>query len=170
MVKKNLTSLRWFVEVKDGKILAPSKAISKEVAALNDCPRATLTLKVEGKEKTHAQMRVFHGPIIEQVQSFIMATEGLYKSVDRIKYELKEMFLIKRKRYWDDGSPVIIKIKHPTREGVFMEWHFEEVPSLSELTVDQARSFIDHILDYYLHEKGLHIEIDPELASYKYST
>lgn len=170
MVKRNLTSLRWFVEVKDGKIIAPKTWISKEVATLKDCPRATLTLKVEGKEKTHAQMRVFHGTIIEQVQDFIMATEGLYKSVDRIKHELKEMFLIKRKRYWDDGSPVIIKIQHPTKPGVSMDWHFEELPSLSELTVDQARSFIDHILDYCLHEKGLSIEIDPEKRDPKFKT
>jgi len=165
-MKKDLLSIRWFVEVRDGKIIMPTNLIRQEVSVLNDCPRATLTLKQEGKEKTHAQMRTFHGPIIEQVQAFVMATDGLYKSVDRIKHELKEMFLQKKKRYWDDGSPVIIKIQHPTKEGVFMEWHMEEVPSLTELNISQARSFIDHILDYYL-QRGLVIEIDETKASSK---
>lgn len=147
----------------------PRERMLKEIAELSDNPEALLILKPMDNPKTHRQLRTFHGPIVHQVQDFIMATEGVYKSVDRVKYELKEQFLQRRKKYWDDGSPVIWKIQHPTKEGVFTEWHVEELPSLSELSIDDARAFIDSILDYFLHERGLTIIIDPVEADPKYT-
>lgn len=94
--------------------------------------------------------------------------EGVYKSLDRVKHELKDQFLQKQKRYWDDGSPVIIKITHPTKQGVSMDWHFEELPSLASLSIDQARSFIDHIIDYFHQKYQYPIVIDPALADPKF--
>jgi hypothetical protein len=88
-----------------------------------------------------------------------MSTNGLYKTKDRIKHELKEMFLTKKRRYWSDGSPVIIIIRHPEKKGVFMEWHMEEVPSLAKLTKNQMREFFDAIRDHYLHNFSLDIQI-----------
>lgn len=163
--KRKLISLSWIVEVKDGKLIVPGERLKKEISELQDTPEARLQLAPMENPKTHRQLRTFHGCIVPQVQAFEMATGGVYKSLDRIKYELKEKFLEKRKRYWDDGSPVIIKISHPTKSGVSMDWHMEELPSLSKLTIDQARSFIDRILEYYLHECGLHIEIDASMAN-----
>lgn len=50
----------------------------------------------------------------------------------------------------------------------YAEWHVEEIPSLADLSIDDARSFIDAILEFYLHERGLTIVIDPEEADPKY--
>ena len=49
-----------------------------------------------------------------------------------------------------------------------MEWHVEEVPSLSDLSIDEARGFINDILEFYLHERGLNIVIDPDEADPKF--
>lgn len=167
-MKRKLTSLSWPVTISNGELHVPRERMFKDIAQLADNPEAMLLLKPIDNPKTHRQLRTFHGPIIEQVQSFIMATDGVYKSVDRIKYDLKEQFLQKRKKYWDDGSPVIWKIQHPTKPGVCMEWHVEEVPSLSELSIDEARGFINDILEFYLHERGLTIVIDPDEADPKF--
>ena len=161
-MKNTLIYLSYECEIKAGQLIAPRQRIKKEISFLADCPEVVMVLKPAGKAKTLQQLRVFHGVIIPQIQDFYMATEGLYKSSDRIKAELKEQFLPKMKRYYDDGSPVIINIAHPTKPGVKMQWHFEETPSLSTLTIDQVRGFIDAILGHFLHEMGLVIEIDPE--------
>lgn len=96
-----------------------------------------------------------------------MGMNAIYKTKDRIKHELKEQFLTKQRRYWSDGSPVIIRIKHPEKKGVFMEWHMEEVPSLAKLTKNQMREFFDSIRDYYLHTHGLDIQIGDDLFPVK---
>ena len=167
--KRRLVSLSWIVEIQDGKLIVPGERLKQEISEIQDTPEARLQLAPLENPKTHRQLRTFHGCIVPQVQAFEMATDGVYKSVDRIKYELKDRFLEKQKRYWDDGSPVIIRITHPTKPGVGMDWHMEELPSLSKLTIDQARSFIDRICEYYLHERGLHIEIDPGLANPRFT-
>lgn len=149
-------------------MLAPRGRMVKEISELADVPEAELVLTQAVNPKTHRQLRTLHGPIIEQLQDFYMATEGVYKSADRIKHELKSQFLQPVKRYWDDGSPVILRIKHPTKEGVAMDWHMEELPSLADLDIEQMNSFITSILEYFLHERGWHIELDPEKASPKF--
>ena len=136
---------------------------------VKDCPAATLTLEPEGDEKTGPQIRAFHGPIIKQVQDWIMANEGTFKSVDRVKHELKEQFLEKQKKYWSDGSPVILRIQHPIKKSVFTEWHMEETPSLSKLTMDRMRGFIEAIMEFYWDNYQYRIKIDPELASPKFA-
>src|SRR5690606_33334911 len=128
------------VEIKDGKMLAPRQRMVSEIAQLSDVPDAELTLSQAANPKTHRQWRTLHGPIIAQIQDFYMAIEGVYKSVDRIKHELKQQFLQPVKRYWDDGSPVIIQITHPTKPGVKMDWHMEELPSLASLDIEQMNS------------------------------
>jgi len=82
---------------------------------------------------------------------------------DMVEEQFTEMFLTKQRRYWSDGSPVIIKIQHPERKGVFMDWHMEEVPSLAKLTKNQMREFFDAIRDHYLHNCGLDIQIGDDL-------
>lgn len=167
-LKRRLTSLSWIVSIENGEMVAPIERIKKELSEIQDTPDARLTLAPLENPKTHRQLRTFHGCIVPQVQDFYMAIDGIYKSVDRVKHELKEQFLQKQKRYWDDGSPVIIRIAHPTKAGVSMDWHFEELPSLASLSIDQARSFIDHILEYFQHERGLTIVIDPSMANPNY--
>ncbi len=149
-------------EIKDGKLLAPRPRIGRDLAETLDCPEVEMRLRPVGKNKTLAQLGVFHGPIIEQIQAHYMAAEGVYKCRDRIKSELKDQFLPKKKQYWDDGSPVLVKIPHPEKKGVWYHWHLEQTPSLSTLTLDQFRDFIDAIIAHFLHETGLSIEIDPD--------
>ena len=149
-------------------MIVPRDQMLLDIAGLKDCPCARLTLQQEGDEKTGPQIRAFHGPVIRQVQDWIMANEGVFKSPDRVKYELKEKFLKKEKRYWSDGSPVILKIQHPTKKGVHTEWHLEELPSLSKLSMARMRGFIEAIMEYYWDNYQYRIDIDPELANPKF--
>jgi hypothetical protein len=167
--KRYLVHLSWSVRVENGAMIVPYNQMLQDIERLKDCPAATLTLEPEGDEKTGPQIRAFHGPIVRQVQDWIMANEGVYKSVDRVKYELKDRFLEKQKKYWSDGSPVIIKIQHPTKKGVSTEWHMEELPSLSKLGMSHMRGFIEAIMEFYWNEYEFRIEIDPELADPKFA-
>lgn len=166
--KRKLHRLSWLVEIKDGKMLAPRQRMVQEISELLDVPEAELILTQAVNPKTHRQLRTLHGHIIAQIQDFYMAVDGVYKSADRVKHELKSQFLQPVKRYWDDGSPVIIPITHPTKPGIKMDWHMEELPSLADLDIEQMNSFIAAILEYFLHERGLSIEIDPEKADPKF--
>ena len=159
-VMPDFTQLTYDASIVKGQLLIPDRAaMKKDFLEIGDCDSVQLIIKPKGHEKTNAQLRAFHKPILEQIQAFEMATNGLYKTKDRIKHELKEMFLQKKRRYWSDGSPVIIRIQHPEKKGVFMEWHMEEVPSLAKLTKNQMREFFDAIRDHYLHTYGLDIQI-----------
>ena len=160
--KRKLTQLLYLCEIKDGQLLAPRPRIRKDLAEMLDCPEVEMRLRPVGKDKTLEQLAVFHGPIIEQIQAYYMAAEGIYKCRERIKSELKDQFLPKKKQYWDDGSPVLVKIPHPEKQGVWYQWHLEQTPSLSTLTVDGFRGFIDAILSHFLHSEGLSIEIYPD--------
>ena len=164
ILKRKLHRLSWLVEIKDGVMKAPRPRMIREISELADVPEAELVLTQAVNPKTHRQLRTLHGPVIAQIQDFYMAVDGVYKSVDRIKHELKQQFLQPVKRYWDDGSPVIIQITHPTKTGVKMDWHMEELPSLASLDIEQMNSLIASILEYFLHERGLSIEIDPDKA------
>ena len=158
---KEFIKLHYHASIIKGQLFIPNRAEMKnDFLAIGDCEDVTMTLEPTSEGKSNAQIRTFHGPIVGQVQAFEMATNGVYKNADRVKHELKEQFLPKQKRYWTDGSPVIIKIQHPERKGVFMEWHMEEVPSLADLTKNQMRGFFDAIMDFYLHTHGLDIQID----------
>jgi len=157
---KKLTELRYLASIKGGRLVAPEKRIKAELANTEDTEDVLIIIRREKQPKTWKQLKVLHGPIIEQIQSFYMATEGSYISSDVIKADLKERFLPKEKQYYSDGSPVMIKIKHPERKGVTFDWHMEKVPSLSDLSIEQMRSFIDAVLMYFLHDRGLVIEIN----------
>lgn len=156
--------LTYTASIIKGQLFIPNRAEMKnDFLEIGDCENVQMVIRPEAEAKTNKQIRAFHGPIMEQIQSFEMATNGIYKTKDRIKHDLKEAFLQKRRRYWSDGSPVIIKIQHPERKGVFMDWHMEEVPSLSKLTKNQMREFFDAIRDHYLHNFGLDIQIGDDL-------
>jgi hypothetical protein len=46
----------------------------------------------------------------------MMATQGVYQCAEKIKHDLKEMFLHKEKQYYTDGSPVMLTLQHPESE------------------------------------------------------
>ena len=108
--------------------------MKNDFLAIGDCENVELIIKPQSEGKSNAQIRAFHGPILEQIQSFEMATNGVYKTKDRIKHDLKEAFLQKQRRYWSDGSPVIIKIQHPERKGV------KEVPEINPNSIKLAEN------------------------------
>lgn len=162
---RRLTQLRYLGSLQSGKLKIPRERMERELAMCEDEQDIEVVIRREKRPKTWPQIKAFHGPIIEQIQADYMAREGVYKSADRIKHELKEAFLKKEPQFYNDGSPVIIKIQHPERRGVTYDWHFERVPSLADLSIEQMRGFIDAILNYFLHERGLHIVIDPEMKT-----
>ncbi len=156
-----LTSLHYLASLKNGKLTLPRARMEKELAMFEDEPDVEVIIRREKRPKTWPQLKVFHGTIIEQIQSDMMATQGVYQCAEKIKHDLKEMFLHKEKQYYTDGSPVMLTLQHPERKGVTYQWHLEKTPSLADLSVEQMRGFIDAILEYYLHDRGLHIVIEP---------
>lgn len=159
---KQKINLSYLCSTKSGKLIAPTKRIREEVAKLPDCEDLMLVIKEEKRSKTYEQIKCFHGPIIEQVQACFLEQDGEYKSEDRIKKELKEQFLGYEKQYYSDGSPVMLKLPHPERKGVFYEYHYCELPSLADLSIDKMRAFIDAIITYFLHERSWPIVIEPK--------
>lgn len=156
-----LTQRTYIGRIEAGTLYVPRQQIDRDIMQCQDEPQVEITIRPERKGKTQEQLGAFHGPMLDQIQADYMAKDGVYKSTDRIKYELKEAFLTKEKKYWSDGSPVLLQIAHPEKKGVTMTWHMEQVPSLADLSMDEMRSFIDAILTYFLHERGLTIVIDP---------
>lgn len=153
-----LTTLTFLARVHSGKIVSNRDEIARAVSTVDDCEMLIILRRITGRG-CGKMMRAFHGPILQQIQADLMAREGRYKDVERIKAELKEQFLGKRKQHWSDGSPVIIQMPHPERKGVTFDWHLETVPSLADLSREEFRAFIDAILDHYLHEQGLDIQV-----------
>lgn len=156
-----LRSLVYIGRIEGGVLYAPRQRIAKDTAQVFDEPVVEISIRPERRGKTWEQLGAFHGPIVEQVQADYMAREGVYKSEDRIKEELKESFLKKVPQFYNDGTPVMIKLRHPERKGVYYDWHFEKTPSLADLSIEEMRDFIDRILEFFQHERGLTIIIDP---------
>mgnify|MGYP003559068863 FL=1 len=156
-----LKPLHYLASLKDGKLTLPRARMEKELAMCEDEPDVEVIIRREKRPKTWPQLKVFHGTIIEQVQADMMATQGVYQCAEKIKHDLKEMFLPKEKQYYTDGSPVMLTLQPPERKGVTYQWHLEKTPSLADLSIEQMRGFIDAIIEYYLHDRGLHIIIEP---------
>jgi hypothetical protein len=155
-----LTELRYLASLKSGKLQLPRERMAAELSELEDEEGVEVIIRREKRRKTYEQLKAFHGPICEQVQQHYMDTEGLFKSLDHVKEELKEAFLQKEPQFYDDGSPVMVKIKHPERKGVNYDWHMEKIPSLADLSIEQMNGFISAILEYFLHERGFDIVIE----------
>lgn len=160
-MNKKLKTLTYIGRIEGGVLHVPRRRMQHDIAQVMDEPMVEITIRPEKRGKTQEQLGAFHGPIVEQIQADYMARDGVYKSEDRIKFDLKNQFLIKEKKYWSDGSPVLLQIQHPEKKGVTMTWHMEQVPSLADLSLEQMRDFIDRILEWYQHERGLTIIIDP---------
>jgi hypothetical protein len=161
-VKAKLTRLSWLVSVRNGQIKiadATRARMLREVERLEDWDNCKLTLTREARPKTHKQLGLWHVALIPQIQDFFMSTEGVFKSVDRVKQEMCTQFLKPRPQYYTDGSPVMVNLPHPERKGVFYQWHFEKQPSLEDLDVDEMRSLIDAVLNYFHHDRGYPLRV-----------
>jgi hypothetical protein len=142
----------------EGKLILDRKTLEQKVKGNPDADGLTLIIK-DGRMRSPEQNRAFHGTVLDQVQQAHMDVDGEFISKDRLKEKLKEQFLPKVKRYYEDGSPVMVKIPHPEKPSVFFHWHFEEVPSTADLTVEQFTGFLNEIKAHYLHNYGAAIEI-----------
>lgn len=161
MAKK--INLSYLCSLERGKLKLPRQRVLDELSKLPDCENLVLTIKEEKTPKTYEQIKAFHGTVCEQVQACYLEQDGEFKALDKIKAELKEQFLGREKQYFSDGSPVMLKIPHPERKGVFYEYHYEAVPSLADLSIEQFRGFIDEIIAYFLHQRGWQIVIEEKL-------
>lgn len=121
--KRKLHRLSWLVEIRDGKMLVPRPRMVQEISELADVPEAELVLTQAVNPKTHRQLRTLHGPIIAQIQDFYMAVDGVYKSADRVKHELKAQFLQPIKKYWDDGGVAIAGLARHRADEFFHRGH-----------------------------------------------
>jgi len=149
--------LTYPASIQKGKLTLPSEQLKKDIKNVGECLFCEVVIREPYKGKTAAQLGAFHGPIITQVQDHYMDTDGVYMGRDTIKAELKEMFLPKVKQYYTDGSPMMKTVNHPEKKGVTYQWHYEKTPSLADLSLDDFRAFIDAILDWFQHERGLTI-------------
>lgn len=110
--------------------------------------------------KTAEQIRAFHGPVCRQVQEIIRELDGTLHQLDMVKHMLKDRFLPKRKRFFTDGTPVMQRIPHPDQDGAFFMHHLEEMPSLSELTMEEMTEFINNIISHFLNKCNRLITIE----------
>jgi hypothetical protein len=158
------TQLSYEATIIKGSLFVPERArMQAEIKSMPEGQEVLLIVKPRGKEKTNPQLRAFHGPVLEQIQAWEQETNGVYKDRDHIKHELKHQFLPRVKQYFDDGAPKLVKVPHPEKKNVFVNWHVEETPSLAKLTKSEMRDFFDAFREYYLHECGLDIQIGDDL-------
>lgn len=150
----------------DGTIQAQPDRIKKHCAKWPG-KVIRVSLSEPPRSRTLRQNAAFHGTIREQVQKYYQDVEGQYKSLDRIKDELKKDFLIPAPQYYDDGSPVIVEVPHPEKKGVMYKYHLQKVPDTSELTLEEFNDFITSIIDHFWQNCNWSIVIDPKLRSTK---
>lgn len=141
-----------------GKLILDRRSLEQKIQESPDVDELTLVIK-DGRVRSPQMNRAFHGTILDQVQQAHMDVDGEFISKDRLKDKLKEMFLSKVKRYYSDGSPVMVKIPHPEKQDVFFHWHLQEVPSTADLGMEEFSAFINEIQSHYLHNYGCDIQI-----------
>lgn len=159
--KHKKIELSYLCSIENGQLKAPSERMRREISAIGNASDLVLVIKEEKRPKTYEQIKAFHGAVCEQVQACFLEQDGEFMSLDKVKRKLKEQFLPLEKQYYNDGTPVMVKLPHPERKGVFYEYHYEALPSLADLSVEQMRSFIDEIISHFLHERDWQIIIEP---------
>lgn len=118
-----------------------------------------VTLEDALDNKSLKQIRGFHGPVLKGVAAYYKDIEGvIIKDLEKLKWELKCQFLPLRKRYFKDGTPVMVRL--PGGES----WQVQEVPSLAELKKSEMDQFISDIIRYFYEERGWEISINPPFA------
>lgn len=158
--KRKKIDLSYLCSVVNGKLVTPTERLRSEISQLPDCENLVLAIREEKTPKTYEQIKAFHGTVCEQAQACYLEQDGEFMSLDKVKQGLKEQFLVREKQYYNDGTPVMLKLPHPERKGVFYEYHYEALPSLADLSIEQMRSFIDSIIAHFLHDRGFQIVIE----------
>jgi len=146
--------------VANGKLLLDRKILEGKVSGALDNDRLTLTIEEKVESKTLSQLGAFFAAVLPQYQQDIIEKEGVFKTIEMIKEDLKKQFLVPKKRYWSDGSPIMVNVPHPERKGVVFSWHLEQTPSLSELTKEEMSAFMSAVMHDALHNRNLDIKIE----------
>ncbi len=147
-------------DVINGKLVMNRELFVEKISHSPDQLGCTLTLSPPVNPKTSLQVRSFHGPVLQQIQVFYKKTEGIEIPLDKIKHILKRQFLAPVKQFFSDGTPVLIKIEHPSKPGIHFESQLEEIPSLADLSIEDFNSFLSEIIHFYHHNFGFLIIID----------
>lgn len=145
---KHLQKSFTVARIESGKLIANKQAIAADVTKMKDGD-VSVEIKPYVRSKTYEQLKAFHGVVVPQVQGIIEKFEGMCYTTERVKDDLKAAFLKKVKEFYSDGSPVLIKLPHPEKKGVFYMWHKEDVPSLADLKVDEMNQFISDIIAHF---------------------
>jgi hypothetical protein len=156
---KHLPKSFTIARIESGKLIADKQAIARDTAKMKDGD-VSIEIKPYVRSKTWEQLKAFHGVIVPQVKAFIEDREGISYTIERIKDDLKNTFLSKAKQFYSDGTPVMVKMAHPDKPKVSYLWHFERVPSLADLKVDEMNQFISDIIAHFWEKHGESIVID----------
>lgn len=107
------------------------------------------------------QFAAYHGPVLKQAQQIHYDTEGKHIPLDKLKRKHKLAFLDPVPQYFSDGTPVMEVYTHPRDPTVKIEKQREDIPSLGDLSLEDLNAFINDVIEYYLHNYGIMIIIDP---------
>lgn len=140
----------------DGRFKIEHEHRKRFLEAFNN-QEVLLTAEEPLRYKTYEQLKAIHGPLRKGVQAYYRDVEGIKMSLDKVKWDLKCQFLGLWPRYHDDGTPKYMEIGGE-------KWHLKEVPSLRELSVEQADEFITNVIHWYRENKDWEISINPPYA------
>ncbi len=150
--------------ITNGKITGIGKELSEDIKDI-ESESILMTIQFVKNSKTLQQLRVFHGAILDQVQQCHMEHDGEYMSKDKLKYQLKDRHLDKVPMYWSDGSPIMNRVEHPEKAGVYFQYHVKTVPSLADLSKEQMMRFIEAIISEYWHNYQFSIVLNEKVIA-----
>jgi len=150
--------LIYHASINGDKIRAPWNSIRREV-----CEKLTgdieMTFEPSKGTRTLRQIRYFHGPLLKSVQEFYQERDGLTKTFDRIKQELKEEYIGIEPLDWDDGTPMLLP--RMDVNGNIIMIRESRTQSLSDIGFEEMKELLSLIVHDFLTRKGWHIP-EPE--------
>lgn len=159
-----MTTKTYTGHIINGRITGIGQQLSNDIKDI-ESQEILLTIEPVRRTKTLQQLRAFHGTVLDQVQQCHMEMDGEYMSKDKIKFQLKERHLDKKLLYWSDGTPVMNKVEHPEKPGVYFQYHVKTVPSLADLTKEQMMRFIEAIISEYWHNYQFSIVLNEKVIA-----
>lgn len=154
-----MTTKTYTGHIINGRITGIGQQLSNDIKDI-ESQEILLTIEPVRRTKTLQQLRAFHGTVLDQLQQCHMEMDGEYMSKDKIKFQLKERHLDKKLLYWSDGTPVMNKVEHPEKPGVYFQYHVKTVPSLRDLSKEEMSKFIEAIIYEYWHNYNYQIKIE----------
>ncbi len=132
----------------DGQLKYDQRTVFQNIKNVQNAELIMRISEIRDK-KSYAQIKAFHGTILDQVRECHIQNEGEIIPKDRLKQHLKAKFLEPQKLFWSDGTTVTQKVEHPDRPNVYFNIAVTKIPSLASLTKEQMTDFISRIIDFY---------------------